>query len=1033
MTHITGETPSAEEVSRLLAAVDKDESGTVSLAEFLESVGEWLSESATAPKRFKSVTAEEEKKELHHQIKGFFSQFKKAEDYEAVRQKISEAVDPASSMDTGSGWFGFRSEGQTSQQKLEFLQHYHALVGDLGNTLVALSSPGLDRLNALATLEKLLSITEVFERPSERSAIADDLAHLFEALVRDNLTDVLVSILQTSSDALTQASALKCLAMFVPGPRVPSTPVSSLMHPKQYYFKRMAISSDAPQVSARFLNFNSQITCESAIMFVNAMVSFDYEIRDYFLQNFILSLLCPLVLQTTPTNTLVLISQSLAALCGVTHSASPLPQWELIQPAFTPLGHLLFSEDDQILLNVLSAFSLVLPGMRPDFSIIARILEIISSHPTPAVVQHAFQVIVQVAKFDAIQTTSFMARGLLDAVKFGLSSDHPVIRSASLDILEVLAYVRQQFQPLLNAGVLEIVANLLPQDDSLRVKLVNIILSLTQSSALSSAMAAQGYLQLLCGGLCWFKEFDNVLLEAYAVDGPTFNYELISDLVSSIENILMVGEAERMEHNQALNMYALNFDLDCINRIHDVLAGLSDIAAAGHESWRRERDASHKGRLEQRLFSLLHRIRSAMENTTTFQINGLLKDGIINAITKVLEQFGANHDPNASNINYNSNTVIINGVSSSNGMDGQSSTTTSTPTSTVLIKCYLPDDIRVFEVSRDISYEDLMALMVAKYGRSMLVSFLDTDGDPVRLEPSSMSAAFAIADAASSAASSASSSSSSSMMFPTLKLQLADRNATSNHPQPSAVPASPPSEDEDFASSSSNRVASKKRSRAGDQLTLNASAPPTAFGSRVVFAKSQGLDLVSGADLMKNEFSAMRLVQKNHSFKDIRKASTKSKFGGQEFEAVLQHLSEGNALNREQFSQVMNLLGITDPLVIEQNFHAHDIDGDGQIDFREFAVSLATLAQGSNEDRLRLMFRSYDTDGSGNLSIEEVFEIFRVALQLNGTVTNDAELLQTVTDVFKEIDLDGNGEISFDEFKLAVESGKLPITFESSS
>ena len=74
------------------------------------------------------------------------------------------------------------------------------------------------------------------------------------------------------------------------------------------------------------------------------------------------------------------------------------------------------------------------------------------------------------------------------------------------------------------------------------------------------------------------------------------------------------------------------------------------------------------------------------------------------------------------------------------------------------------------------------------------------------------------------------------------------------------------------------------------------------------------------------------------------------------------------------------------------------------------------------------MFRTYDTDNSGNLSVHEVLEIFRVAMHLQGVLMSDAQLMGTVSAVFQEIDTDGSGEVSFDEFKVAVETGKLPIS-----
>lgn len=983
MAHITGEAPGEEEVQRLLAAVDKDQSGTVSLDEFLEAVGEWLSESGSGKKKFKTLTAEEEKKELHHQIKGFFSQFRKAEDYEAVRQKISEASDVLNGMDTGVGWFGFRSEGQTSQQKLDYLQHYHSVIGSLDGIILSLQSNTAERLTALASLEKILSITEMFSRPAERSAVADDLAQLFESLVRCNLTDHLVSILQMSGDNLSQGSALKCLAMFVPGPRVPSTPSTSLMHPKQAFFKRMAIASDAPQVSARFLNFNSPLTCENAAFFVAAMVSSDHEVRDYFLENHILSLLCPLVLQSTPTHILKPISDALAALCGVTHSPHHLPAWELIQPAFIPLGQLLFSDDDNILSNVLNAFCLVLPGIRPDYNVIARILEIVATHPAPRVVQEALEVISHVARFDAIQTTAFMARGLLDAVKTALTSDHSIVRSACLDVIDVLANVRMQYQALVNSAVLEVIANLMATDDALRVKLVSTVISLTQGSSLVATMVRLGFLPILCGGLSWFKEYDNVISEAYAVEGPTFNYELISDIATAIENIVMVGESERMEQNLALNPYFLQLNAESIGYIHGALSGLSEVVSAGAENFRRNRDSEAKGQLEQRLFSLLQRIYAAVDAANAFQLPNQQKEATKASIEKILTEFGVSTNPDQPEA-----------------------------PSTVLIKCYLPDDIRIFEVARNITYDDLVALLTVKYGRNLSVSYLDAEGDPVRLDADSMVVAFASMNQA------------TDISLPTVKLHLTDRSTPS---KVTPAPQSPPSEDEDAM-----KTVTKKRSRTGSNVAHSVNAPkvPVAFSNNVRFAKAEEIDWLGSADAMKNEFATMRLVQKKHSFLDLRDVL---KVNNKDFESALEYLSEGNALTRKQFTEIMNLFGVTDPLVIAHNFNAHDTDRDGTIDFREFAVLLATVAQVSDEEKLKLMFRAYDADHSGNLSLDEIFNIFRAASGMNDTVASDEQLLETVSAVFKEIDLDGNGEISFDEFVQGVNSGKLPILIPSSS
>jgi len=142
----------------------------------------------------------------------------------------------------------------------------------------------------------------------------------------------------------------------------------------------------------------------------------------------------------------------------------------------------------------------------------------------------------------------------------------------------------------------------------------------------------------------------------------------------------------------------------------------------------------------------------------------------------------------------------------------------------------------------------------------------------------------------------------------------------------------------------------------------------------------------------------------------------------------------GNELNaqitREQFAAGLRGVGINDPLVIEQSFAAFDDDGSGTIDFREFVTAMATMNRGSADDRLRLMFRSYDVDKSGFLDHDEVFAIYRTALLFSGLPRGDpqlenAQLSALVNEAFRRVDINGDGKLSFEEFKLAVESSVI--------
>jgi len=130
-------------------------------------------------------------------------------------------------------------------------------------------------------------------------------------------------------------------------------------------------------------------------------------------------------------------------------------------------------------------------------------------------------------------------------------------------------------------------------------------------------------------------------------------------------------------------------------------------------------------------------------------------------------------------------------------------------------------------------------------------------------------------------------------------------------------------------------------------------------------------------------------------------------------------------VTREQFAAGLQRVGITDPLVIEQSFSAFDLDKSGSIDFREFVAGMAILNRGSSEDRLRLMFRSYDLDGSGYLEPDEVYALYRTALMASGLPRTAPELehqqlTSMVESCFRQVDVNNDRKLDFEEFKLAV-------------
>jgi calcium-dependent protein kinase len=85
-----------------------------------------------------------------------------------------------------------------------------------------------------------------------------------------------------------------------------------------------------------------------------------------------------------------------------------------------------------------------------------------------------------------------------------------------------------------------------------------------------------------------------------------------------------------------------------------------------------------------------------------------------------------------------------------------------------------------------------------------------------------------------------------------------------------------------------------------------------------------------------------------------------------------------------------------------------DLDGNGYIDYNEFLSATINRDKILNKQNLELAFKTFDRDGSGKISIDEIQQIFS-----NTTVT-DKSIFENMV---KELDQNGDGEISYEEFK----------------
>ena len=105
--------------------------------------------------------------------------------------------------------------------------------------------------------------------------------------------------------------------------------------------------------------------------------------------------------------------------------------------------------------------------------------------------------------------------------------------------------------------------------------------------------------------------------------------------------------------------------------------------------------------------------------------------------------------------------------------------------------------------------------------------------------------------------------------------------------------------------------------------------------------------------------------------------------------------------------------GNVDENEIENMIKSIDLDGNGVIDYNEFLTCSINKDKILKKENLEYCFNAFDSDGSGKISLEEISTIFNKG----NKEEIDKEDIEAFRKMIKEADENGDGEISFVEFK----------------
>ena len=324
MENILDQAPSEEELNKLVGVMDTDQSGTIEWSEFLAAMTNWLtgdfkvtgkllsiksgsestSSSVITGKRKRSNSIDDDRGDVHRNIKKYFTQFRNTATTTLVQNSLRNPANlkPKNQLYRQVSNGSFYTSDLTSPQqtaaavylKLQsdslvttrtILTNFSNLIKNPIHSFTFTSLANKDYTNtssnnntntsltnenvlfqSLNYVYTLLQILEVFNTPHERREIADFIIQIFDQIFQSQIIPKIINLIylvfvdvfnclfhnpnifiHAQNSILNQnilqflkivEISIKILTVFSEGPRIASTPTSSILHPCHMFFKK---------------------------------------------------------------------------------------------------------------------------------------------------------------------------------------------------------------------------------------------------------------------------------------------------------------------------------------------------------------------------------------------------------------------------------------------------------------------------------------------------------------------------------------------------------------------------------------------------------------------------------------------------------------------------------------------------------------------------------------------------------------------------------------------------------------------------
>ncbi|KAL1748510.1 armadillo-type protein [Schizophyllum fasciatum] len=287
---------------------------------------------------------------------------------------------------------------------------------------------------------------------------------------------------------------------------------------------------------------------EQAVWALGNIAGDSPQCRDYVLEQ---GALRPLLTLLSENHKLSMLRNATWTLSNFCRGKSPQPNWDLISPALTVLTKLIYSLDDEILIDACWAISYLSDGSNDKIqavieSGVCRRLVDLLMHNSTSVQTPALRSVGNIVTGDDLQTQVVIASGALPALLALLSSTKDGIRKeACWTISNITAGSPPQIQAVIDANIIPPLINILSNADFKTRKEACWAISNATSGGLQEPsqiryLVQQGCIKPLCDLLTMM---DNKIIQV-ALDG--------------LDNILKVGEMDKQAAGPgAVNQYAL--------------------------------------------------------------------------------------------------------------------------------------------------------------------------------------------------------------------------------------------------------------------------------------------------------------------------------------------------------------------------------------------------------------------------------------------------------------------------------------------